>query len=54
MSAYKKKQLHRSLRHTCILKYENKHQKMESCHPYLAQWDKTIIEMKLTVKFYRF
>ena len=29
----------------------NKHQKSESCHPYLAQCDKPTYEVKLTVKF---
>ena len=36
------------------LKCENKHQKSESCHPCFASEiiDKTINEVKLTVKFY--
>ena len=35
-----------------VLKCENMHQKNEGCHTYLAQWDKTTSEVKLTIKFY--
>ena len=32
--------------------WKKKHHKNESFHPDLIQWDKTISEVKLTVKFY--
>ena len=40
-----------SIRKVRVVKCENKHQKSESCHPCLAQSDKTISEVKLIVSF---
>ena len=51
---YKYKEHRWGLCSTCILKIENKHRKSESYHPCLPQLDKTISEVKLTVKFYTF
>ena len=41
-----------SLRYMSHLHTKIMHQKNESCHPCLAQRDKTISEVKLIVKFY--